>query len=58
MQQVQISCGDFQRNYNGTWISRVHTTINGVAVLPGISFRKDEPFNGIDVAAWLDEHCR
>lgn len=57
-QDVQINCEDFYRNLNGTWTSKVHTTINGEAVDPGMAFRPGTVHFGVDVQAWLEEHCR
>lgn len=53
-----LTCGDFQRNPNGSWSPRVGVTINGISMGPGVAFNRGVAIGGIDVAALLDQKCR
>ena len=56
--QQQIPCDAFMRNPNGTWLATRQVTIYGVTMGTGLLLRHGVSFNGLDVAALLEERCR
>jgi hypothetical protein len=55
------TCEAFQKNPDGSWTSIQAVTINGpqgeVQIMPIMTFFPGEPYNGVDVATWLDQQC-
>jgi hypothetical protein len=33
-----LSCGDFQRNLDGSWSPLIPMTLNGISFVPGVAF--------------------
>jgi hypothetical protein len=56
---VPLTCGDFQRNPNGSWSPLHPVTVNGVTMGgPGVAFTEGVSFGGVDLAATLNKQCR
>ena len=56
--QQQIPCDAFMRNPNGTWLATRQVTIDGVTMGSGLLLRRGVSFNGLDLAALLEQRCR
>jgi len=56
--QQQVPCDAFMRNPNGTWLATRQVTVNGVTMGTGLLLRRGVSFNGLDLAALLEERCR
>ncbi len=59
---LQFSCDAFQKNPDGTWTCikpvTVQIPVGGeLKFHPGMTFRKGERYDGIDVATLLDQKC-
>ncbi|UCD08301.1 MAG: hypothetical protein JSU79_08055 [Dehalococcoidales bacterium] len=58
---VSIRCEPFKKNPDGTWSSVQPADIRipggDIRIPPGMIFVKNKPVWGVDVAAYLDEHC-
>ena len=52
----------FEKDPNGTWVCVQACSINidnkEVVFSKGLSFTKDHPFMGVDVAKWLEENVK
>ena len=56
--QQQIPCDAFMRNPNGTWLTTRQVTVSEVTMGAGALLRRGISFNGLDLAALLEERCR
>jgi hypothetical protein len=53
-----LSCGDFDRNPDGSWSPVREVTVNGVTLGTGAPINQGMSFGGIDLAATLNERCQ
>ena len=51
-------CKDFHQNPNGSWTPNVPIQIRGMTMGTGMAFTEGAVMGGINVAKWLDTHCR
>ncbi len=60
-QAVSIRCAPFKKNPDGSWSSvqpaDIQTPVGAIRIPPGMTFVKNRPLWGVDVAAYLDENC-
>jgi len=60
-EQVSIRCEPFKKNQDGSWSSiqpaDIRTARGDIRIPPGMTFMKNRPVWGVDVATYLDEHC-
>jgi hypothetical protein len=58
---VSIRCEPFKKNPDGSWSSvqqaDIRTARGDIRIPPGMTFIKNRPIWGVDVAAYLDENC-
>jgi hypothetical protein len=54
---LNLSCGDFRDNHDGSWTPLHPVTVGPVQMGPGVSFREGDALAGIDVAALLNKEC-
>ena len=56
-----LPCDAFRRNPNKSWTVTGSASIEGenqkLRLPMNATFKRGDPVLGIDVAAWLDEHC-
>ncbi len=58
---VSIGCEPFKKNTDGSWSSvqptDIRTAGGDIRIPPGMTFIKNKPIWGVDVAAYLDTNC-
>jgi hypothetical protein len=55
---VQLNCGYFQRNSNGSWTQRGPVTVDGQTLdTPGVRINPGTIVGGIDLGAALNRQC-
>jgi hypothetical protein len=55
---IQLNCGYFQRNSNGSWTQQRPVTVNGKSMdVPGTIITEGTVVGGIDLTAALNRQC-
>jgi hypothetical protein len=60
-EMININCEAYRRNPDHSWtcikVTDIQTPEGSIRVNPGLTFRKNRPLWGIDVAKLLDDNC-